>query len=1252
MKKFILTGLFAFVFFSLHAGIMDDVWQALEQQDRKKARTLLETAIKNDATRLEATMALILLNDIEGQANDFGMMAPLISSSKNISPYLYAIWFSDAFVDGYGKKEKDHLKFLKGIQANQSLHPSIHAALDYQLGVHYLMDYDKKNALAHYAKIQSLNAWQFTGPFDNTSGSGFSKNYPPLYEAQPNAQFKSKTNSDIQWFVPKNPDQDAWVSIENYIRGGEGVIYAQTFVNSPDDREIVLAFGGSGDFKVWVNDMLTIEQEEELITEMDLFQRQVKLKKGANRLLVQLGHTSKTDYPNFILRLLDGQGLPAQGLSHSATYQPYARNTEADLGAFIPHFAEAFFKKKIEENPQDALNYLLLCKVYSRSQQTNKAIETLRKAEEIFPKNILIQQELLENYLDLSNRTELLRQLEYMRSLDAGLPMIILYDLEQSLDNENYDEVEKQLAALEKTLGFKNEDYYENLIRLQSSKEAYNELLETINEAYHAYPKHTRFIIFKYRVIKNTSTIPGQFLTFLKGQLENGFNTALHNALVDEYGELGNKAEIEKLLIEKINLYPQELSFLGSMANFYYRQENYKKALEYVIRQIHNAPYYSSALSDMGYVLEAVNRKEEAADYFNKAIHYDPNLFDAREKLREFQGKKSILSYFTKDDMYEVIDKSIKKETDSDSNYEYIFDERNYTVFKEGASLTYNLLAIKMLNESGVQNWKESSIGYNSLRQRLIIEKAEVIKKNGQRIAAEQSGNVMVFPSLEAGDAILIIYKLENYTGGKLGQDFWDEIVVNHFYPKEQTIYRLMTPANLDFEVSTANISSAPTITTVDDFVLREWQFKDLEKSKDESFMPSLNEAGMSIQVSSINEWRTIADWYRDVALPMGKEDYNVNLAYDEIFKDKEYATDYEKAQAIYNYLGDRIRYSSVSFRQSNYVPQKPMVTLSTQLGDCKDLSLLYHTLAKKAGLQTHLVLVNTRDNGENAMRLPSVNFNHCIIKIDLPNQTLFQELTSENLPFGSVPVSIANAQALVIPNTEMDGEGANLINIPTASQYPSQLIRKTEIRVENSDLKINTQLKALGTSSADFRYSFKGLTKERTREEVESIVSRPFTNHLELGDYSFENLEKRAPEFSYKAAFQVENELISIGGLKAIKMPFFEIICKLDNFPNEDRTYPLQYWRYEDIDYYETEILYHLPTGSSIVELPKNFSINNDFIDYSLKIEKAADQTVRVIRKVNTKSQTIPAERYKEFRETVKQIVAAEDSYVAFKVE
>src|ERR1044072_5778066 len=117
----------------------------------------------------------------------------------------------------------------------------------------------------------------------------------------------------------------------------------------------------------------------------------------------------------------------------------------------------------------------------------------------------------------------------------------------------------------------------------------------------------------------------------------------------------------------------------------------------------------------------------------------------------------------------------------------------------------------------------------------------------------------------------------------------------------------------------------------------------------------------------------------------------------------------------------NNFNYSSVSFRQSGHIPQKPAKTITTKLGDCKDFSALYVTLAKMAGLKANLVLCLTSDNGTKAMLLPNKDFNHCIVKVMIDGKEQFLELTDKYLPYKALPTTLVEATVLEIPS--MSGE-------------------------------------------------------------------------------------------------------------------------------------------------------------------------------------------------------------------------------------
>ena len=104
-----------------------------------------------------------------------------------------------------------------------------------------------------------------------------------------------------------------------------------------------------------------------------------------------------------------------------------------------------------------------------------------------------------------------------------------------------------------------------------------------------------------------------------------------------------------------------------------------------------------------------------------------------------------------------------------------------------------------------------------------------------------------------------------------------------------------------------------------------------------------------------------------------------MNISESDLFKNKKGLTDLQKARTIYDFIEANVSYSNVPFMHGPIIPQKASRTLNTKLGDCKDVSTLFVALCNEVGLKANLILVDTRDNGERHLNLPSVDFNHCI---------------------------------------------------------------------------------------------------------------------------------------------------------------------------------------------------------------------------------------------------------------------------------
>jgi tetratricopeptide (TPR) repeat protein/transglutaminase-like putative cysteine protease len=1263
------------------ANDYEDAWKALNRNDRKTALVLLQKAMNDPKTAVDAYVTYIYLQSFEGkesEVNDFSTR--VYDKLKDANPYVFALWFNGSALGGYGKKAPGHqLQLLDRLLADPGANGSIKAAAHYFKALHYQFSNDFSRAEKEWAKIGAVApVWQFVGPFDNLSGSGYYKDYGPLHHPEANANFTSVSSANIQWFTPPVISREGYTFPYPHIRRNTAIVYAQTFVYSPEDRSLLLNVGAGGSLKVWVNDRPVLGASKELVTEMDFYKQHIQLKKGYNRLLVQLGYTDNTS-PNFIIRLTDETLTPVSGLTYSAQVQPYVKDvtaagttaagganavagkpavgtasasgattSAADAPPSIRHFAEAFFEKKVAAEPGNAINYLLLSDTYLRSAKTTEARKTIEDALHRYPDNQLLRLELMEVLIKEGNRTMLMEEAERMKEKDPDCILAIRLNIQRMINEEKYEDAFKELDRCVKLFG-EDEQVWSTRMTLYSKQNKMDELVKTIQQAFAKYPENTEFVSMMYNLKVNGYKDARGGIKVLETYLKDNFSFSILKKLAAEYTKQGMKEKALALLQLPKTEFPYDPDLYTDISSFYYDQQNYDKAADFGRQALALAPYVATYWENLGLELQQLHKNADAIKAYQKALYYDANKYSARERLRELENKPSVWKAFPETDVYKAIRDAAGKTFNYD--YFYVLDEKFAVVYPEGATEEYTTTVVKILDQKGIDTWKESTIGYNSNTQELKMEKAEVVKKSGSVVPAEQNENQVVFTGLEVGDAIVLKYKIQHYAQGRVARHYWDKFSFNAFVPELVTRYCLLIANNVKFDYKLENGSPKPAESNYDDFKLYTWQMNDPAIFKDEAFMPPLMDIGPVVHVSTLASWSDIATWYSDLSNSKTEDEFEVKQVYQNLFpQGADKLSDREKAIRIYRYITGNIHYSSVPFRQGAFIPQKASLTINTRLGDCKDLSSLFVALAKLSGLKANLVLVNTRDNGQKSMELPSVEFNHCVVKTWLNGQPTFLELTDNDLPFACLPPNLDHASCLVIPSGNQEVKDAKLEFVESPNRPRERINRQVNVRIDGSKVRLGFDVCKTGTLVSGVRDEYESLSPDKQLEEMQKAVSGSYKNTVKVDSVIFGNLGPQSDSVRYRYYCAIDNEVVEVGSMHMIKIPFTDVVASMDNFSPDVRQFPVEYWRYENTDEYNTKVNIQAPAGMQFIDLPKSESYTFKGSTYSIQYIPAGPRSLTIIRKATLQRDNVQPAEYKAMKDFFGKIVKAESKYIAFK--
>jgi tetratricopeptide (TPR) repeat protein len=1249
MKKHILLTLIILLSATgLWANNYEDAWKKVSEGDLDAAVALFKKAAEDPKYAADASASLLFLYNYGNRISDIkSYWKKLIEKGESPYAYYYAFWFHEAGLGEYGKKDPSQLSLLKGLIKDDETNGSIKAAAHYVEGIHHTMSSKFKNAWKSYENIGAVDEWQFVGPFENILGSGFDRDYDPITKPKADNVFKSTDNADIKWFSPPFKQYDQWVSTKSYITEGSAIVYAQSFVYSDKDQEVTLALGATGTFKVWVNDVLALSLNEERQSELDTYKRKVKLKKGYNRVLVQLGYYEYA-YPNFMLRFVDDKYNPIPNLKYKSEYQNYTKGTESDLGEEIPHFAENFFEQKLEADADNPLNYLLLSETYFRANRIDQAKAVINKGLKKYPEDILLHAALTLCYSKSSNRTELLKEVDWLRKKTPNSELTLLLTLDEFLNEENYEDAAE---TLEKKIQLFGEDDQTLLYKIRLAREnmSMEELLKLVKEGYRKYPENLRFVGMMYSIEKEVNKNPKAAIRVLEKFLKETYDYKLTATLIWDYMEMGDNNKALKILKNLYKYFPFETEFSAQLANYYFMTRDPQKSIEYIDAALAISPYNSNLWDTKALIYEQVNATEDAIQAMQKSLEYNPNQYDLRRKISNLQNEPTALDLLKEVDEYDEIKDSEVDEQKAEHDYYYVFNKRTTVLYEDGAREEHYSIAIRVLNEYGIDSWKEISIPY-SYRQRLVIEKAEVVKKSGQKIAGERNSNSVVFTDLEEGDAIYVKYKLQNYYYSKAALYTSDRFYFNESVPVEYAVYNLIIENGMKVNYELLNSDLTADVRNSQYFKHYQWEMKDLEAIEDESLMPQQSDIGMVLHISTAPGWKEIASWYNSMSLPQAKMDFELHQLLEELFPEgAEAYSEEEKARTLYEYIVKNISYSSVSFRQSGLVPQKASKTYHTRLGDCKDVATLFATLAREMGLDAKLVLINTRNNGAKDLILPSLGFNHCIIQVDIDDKKQFLELTSSELPFGTIPYSLIGADILVIPEDDNDSN-VEFTELRTEHKVADLLNNTQEISISGQTLNIKRKAVSHGTATLQVRSNYAKVDEKRQKKNMKNAIARSFNNPVEVEELKFEGLEELNDSVSYEVEFSVANEVIQIGDLQSFKIPFADVLVTAEPFSKEDRIYDVEYSMYEKIDRYEDKIIVEIPEGSNFENLPKDVSLSHLDFKYELKFKLIDDRHLEVYRSFVPMRRNFKKEEYKDLREFLNKVLAAESKYIAFK--
>ena len=1225
-------------------------WDAFGSNNRSEARTFFNQAINNPATKADAFLSLSLLDWQEMKSESaFENFRKFYEVSPNPYPYFYAL-FSMPFLYEPGYiLPPSHIDFLEKLLADPKMNGTLKAMIYHQLGNHYYTCNKGKKASELFDKIGSIDHWQVLGTFDNASGSGFSKDWGAIAKAKPDDIFKNRVDAQVQWFTPSFNKPDKWFYFDYYFQLNNTVMYAQSFVNSSLSQEVYMRAGTSGSLKIWVNDAPVASVPEERNCDLDIYAYKVKLNQGANRILVQIGQ-SEIEAANFMLRITDENGNPIQGLSNTSQYAGYTKAAGSKATDPLSFFAEKELLEKIKAQPENVLNSIALAEAYLRNDKAYEATAILKHVQEKYPKSSLIAYRLSESYTRAKNQTDYNTEIERIKQDDPTSFTSLSEAFNEAFKSEKYDDA---LTSCQKAKDL----YGSNMtteaweLNIASQQKRTQDVIDMVKTLYKKYPSNADYMNLRYAIENNISQNSKAATSIVEDYCKNYFSGNALETLAKIYADHGNSDKSLEILRQRIDYMPYAIGYLDNLASVLFRMQRYKEALEVTDKMLKLGPYLPGVYNYRGYIYKNLNKTELAKENFSKSIYYGPTSYDSRAQLRLLENKKELSEFFPKNDLTEIIAKAPTAKEYPEDNSAILLNDQQLVIYPEGAKEYHYDIAIKILNQSGIETWKEYSIGYNGNTQKMLLDKAEVIKTGGNKIKAEtnEDNDHIVFTNLEVNDVLHLEYRIQDYSTGEIAKHFYDQFALQYSIPSLLNRYSILVPKAKEFKHMVTNGDVKPQISDVEDMKLYQWESHNMPAIKNEPYMSELVDVAPTLSFSSIPNWKYISNWYKDLTTNKLKSDYVLKQTINQLLKGKENSSPIEKARIFYNYILENISYSNVAFLHSNYVPQKASRTITTRLGDCKDVSTLFVALCRESGIKANLVLISTRDNGSNRLVLPTIEFNHCIARLEIDNKIYYLELTDKMLPFKAALTIDLNSNILPIPY-DQEPFGDKLLSLEMPLRPKNLVKREDKITLNNKDMQVERHSVHYAANASYMRDTYRDLGAEEQLKKITQAVASDFSVPIKVTNPKFKNLDNLNDSIIYDCNVEIKNSLQDVAGMKILQLPWIDKISSLEVVASDTRQYPLELWQFKTEDQNTQKLTIQLPQGKSFVEIPKDISLECANAKYTLTFDSHIPGKLVVARSFTRKSELVSTQEYPKFKEFINLVSEADNKQYAIK--
>ncbi|MEK7723695.1 MAG: DUF3857 domain-containing protein [Acidobacteriota bacterium] len=363
--------------------------------------------------------------------------------------------------------------------------------------------------------------------------------------------------------------------------------------------------------------------------------------------------------------------------------------------------------------------------------------------------------------------------------------------------------------------------------------------------------------------------------------------------------------------------------------------------------------------------------------------------------------------------------------------------------------------------------------------------------------------------------------------------------------------------------------------------------------------------------------------------------------------------TELEKIQAIGKYV-QNLQYISIDIGVgygNGMRPRPSNLVMSRGYGDCKDKANLMRAMLKVLKIEAYPVAIYSGDSTKVREEWASPSqFNHCIIAVKVSDSTqsstitnhpqlgrlLIFDATDPFTPVGDLPDYLQGSFALI-----MAGDNGGLSKMPVTPPDFNVWKRKIDVNLgEDGSIQGTISERTSGQSSTNARAMVRSLSMADFNSAIERWLTRGATGAKLVKITSEDKQEQVGFNLDIEFAAKGYGQLMQ-GRLLVFKPA---IVNRADSIylTEKTRTHPVVF----DSDSFDETVVFNLPQGFVVDEIPDAITLETSFGKYTSKYE-TKDGKLFYSRSLITKRTVLPVDKYSSVRDFYSKILSAEQSPV-----